>query len=383
MLRFSSDHKPCNDHNVYVLGAGFSFDAGLPLVRNFLQRMRDAIDWLSANKREAEITAVHDVLSFQQRAAAAAYRTTIDVENVEELFSLASSIGDDNLKKSMTTAIAATLDFCRTTTTEKTPRSIAIARGLAKLIPWDPAPDQSGIDTSNLVRFTRPRHDYYAAGMLGLLGQHRPMCRNTFITFNYDLVLEDSIASLGHHVSYGVPRKRLTPAHKLYKPGSPHVEILKLHGSINWVRPGGQGERLTACASYAAVRGMGKLPALIPPTWRKDFSRQFSDVWDAAIVALQQATRVIVIGFSMPETDVHFKYLISAGLQENVSLRKIIFADPTIQPVEDRALRVLRPELKDRGTLLFGKYTAEQLLLNRGGLQLLERPAHESVFWSA
>jgi hypothetical protein len=30
-----------NDHNVYILGAGFSADGGLPLIPNFLTRMQE------------------------------------------------------------------------------------------------------------------------------------------------------------------------------------------------------------------------------------------------------------------------------------------------------------------------------------------------------
>jgi len=31
-----------NDHNVYILGAGFSAGAGLPVIKNFLLRLRDS-----------------------------------------------------------------------------------------------------------------------------------------------------------------------------------------------------------------------------------------------------------------------------------------------------------------------------------------------------
>ena len=35
-----------NDHNVYILGAGFAAEAGLPLIKDFMNRMRDAAAWL-------------------------------------------------------------------------------------------------------------------------------------------------------------------------------------------------------------------------------------------------------------------------------------------------------------------------------------------------
>jgi len=34
-----------NDHNVYILGAGFSWEAGYRLIADFTMKMRDAWEW--------------------------------------------------------------------------------------------------------------------------------------------------------------------------------------------------------------------------------------------------------------------------------------------------------------------------------------------------
>jgi hypothetical protein len=34
------------NHNVYILGAGFSVPGGLPTIANFIDVMRDSIGWL-------------------------------------------------------------------------------------------------------------------------------------------------------------------------------------------------------------------------------------------------------------------------------------------------------------------------------------------------
>jgi hypothetical protein len=107
------------NYNVYILGAGFSRDAGLPLMSDFLTRMRDSIDWLSGKPdREKELRAIEEVFKFRLAAAGTAYRVRIDVENIEELFSLASATGKDPLARNVSTAIAATLDFTRQDTPE-------------------------------------------------------------------------------------------------------------------------------------------------------------------------------------------------------------------------------------------------------------------------
>ena len=107
-------YKPELDHNVYILGAGFSFDGGMPLIINFLERMGDSLDWLGAG-RVRETKAINQVFKFRLSAAAAAYRAKINVENIEELFSLASATGSEEISGYITTAIAATLDFARST----------------------------------------------------------------------------------------------------------------------------------------------------------------------------------------------------------------------------------------------------------------------------
>src|SRR5438270_6443857 len=107
--------KPELDYNVYILGAGFSFDAGLPLVNNFLERMGDCLEFDSLDDRGRN--AIQEVFEFRKKAAAAANRTTLNVENIEELFSLASAIEGGNDSEYIPTAIAATLDAIGRSTT--------------------------------------------------------------------------------------------------------------------------------------------------------------------------------------------------------------------------------------------------------------------------
>jgi hypothetical protein len=112
----SQPGKAHNDHNVYILGAGFAAEAGLPLIKDFMNRMRDAAAWLEEQGgRKRELDAISRVLEFRLKAAAAAHRVPLNVESVEELFSLASASAGADLAEEMAWAIAATLDFARST----------------------------------------------------------------------------------------------------------------------------------------------------------------------------------------------------------------------------------------------------------------------------
>jgi hypothetical protein len=90
-----------NNHNVYILGAGFSVDAGLPTISNFLNQMRDAADWLANEHRDDERAAVERVLEFRHSAAAAGYRVNIDLDNIEDLFSLAAARPGESMSRDM------------------------------------------------------------------------------------------------------------------------------------------------------------------------------------------------------------------------------------------------------------------------------------------
>jgi len=68
------DTEVCTDNNVYILGAGFSAAAGIPVLNNFLYDMRSSVSWLLANNRLDELSAVREVLNFRKRAASAALR---------------------------------------------------------------------------------------------------------------------------------------------------------------------------------------------------------------------------------------------------------------------------------------------------------------------
>lgn len=62
MLTSDPTIKAHNDHNVYILGAG----SRLPLIKDFMNRMRDAATWLGPQAdREREFAAIDRVLRFR------------------------------------------------------------------------------------------------------------------------------------------------------------------------------------------------------------------------------------------------------------------------------------------------------------------------------
>lgn len=384
-----------NDHNVYILGAGFSAEAGLPVIKDFMNRMRDAAAWLEEQGgREQEVQAIERVLEFRLRAAAAAYRVPLNVENVEELFSLASASAGEGLAEDMALAIAATLDYARSTAPPLAEHQ-CFTLGILDVPDWTKPPNwlpppahiQQQVQSGQLKGQWSgcPPYEFYLGVMCGYFNKRGPNRRDTIITFNYDLLIEESLQALAVPFGYGCEVSRDKSAETMVRTDvEAKIQVLKLHGSISWTafsnylfspdeeehhaRPlqlgqaedwelptskGYPGPRVFG--SYSELRAKRLHPLLVPPTWRKDIGVDLSATWQAAVTELRTATRIIMLGYSVPPTDQHFKFLLAAGLQDNISLRKVFFVNPALaepetgKQLKERLFGLLRPEHFNQG----------------------------------
>lgn len=352
------------NHNVYILGAGFSADAGVPLVNEFLYEMRASLNLLREMDRERERKAVVDVLTFRKEAASAALRVDLDVENIEDLFSLAAaSSRADDLEEKVSTAIAATIDCSRRMA--KQPEILATTNNdFANAYKW-----KRKSQGPDLGVYAIPSYDFYAGLLAGDLCKREPFNRNTIITFNYDTVLEEACDRLQIPIWYGLNESSViydgaSTFAKTFSSGT--IPVLKLHGSVNWARPDGEHRVIRVYRTYDDVRAANEEAVLVPPTWRKIFAGALRDVWNNAVQAISEATRIVIIGFSMPPTDIHFKYLLAAGLQENISLRNIHCFNPD-PSVEENLFRIVRPALKNQRIASFHNCYMKDLVIGHTG----------------
>ena len=276
------------------------------------------------------------MLAYRLKATSAGYRVSIELENIEDLFSLAAA-SRDNLSNDIRVAIAATLDYCLNTQRSKKLQSTTLIN--------NDKFHRYSIFTQGYSspQISVPSYEYYIGSLIGWFGSEAVIGKNTFISFNYDTLVEDSLSSLGVDFSYGLKLQNTIvneTASALRLRDDAEIKVLKLHGSINWARTR-QSRKLSLFGSYSDVRTHGLIPEIVPPTWRKIFGEQLNDVWTEALVALESATRIIILGFSMPVTDLHFKYLLAAGLQDNLSLRQIVAVNPDKDAIEQRLSEIL------------------------------------------
>lgn len=327
------------DHNVYILGAGFSKDAGAPLVHDFLDKARELFDDPDSELDAGERELFEQVFKFKHEVAKAREKFRIDLDNIEQLFGLvemSQRLGSDPPAPREATVylIAKTLELAVATSTSRRP----VARmSLA-----------SGYNTQeSFINYVRPQvgggvfeTDIYTHFALMVSGKYDDQTKlasrsSTVITFNYDLVLDDALARAGAKPSYELAAAIFDERNDNERV----VPLLKLHGSTNWaICECGQIHVLSRKATADPVMFRSKdctkcgktglRLLLVPPSWDKsEYSKVMQPVWKCAVEAIKTATRICVIGYSMPEADAFFKFLLALGLAENDRLYKLIVVD--------------------------------------------------------
>jgi NAD-dependent SIR2 family protein deacetylase len=346
------------DRNVFILGAGFSANAGAPLVKDFLDRSRELMDDPSSGLEPFERAHFSEVFRFRREMAQAREKVMIDLDNIEELFGLvemSQRLGDDTRKTRNSTVymIAKTLELAT-----RPP-----GRGRFR-VRFDVRPEFAGkSDSVNRGSVFQPQpgypaplyggdiYDYFASLASGRFDdpETQPARTNTFITFNYDLVLDHALQRLNFQPDYALDPS-LTQVFEL-PDAQQQCLLLKLHGSSNWGVCGNclkevlilqgkvsdsprqfQSRRCSRCSQE------GFQPLLIPPSWDKsEYQAIMTRVWARAVAELKSATRICIIGYSMPQSDLFFRYLLTLALAQNHGLYKLVVVDKRLSPAPPSA----------------------------------------------
>lgn len=160
--------------------------------------------------------------------------------------------------------------------------------------------------------------------------RHRPMKRPPSPGFHYGGITGASAPSLS---PFGRERRGdATP--------SGRVPLLKLHGSLNW---SSQRTKVLVYPDARPAFRRGGTAAIIPPLPEKEIPDWLAPVWAVGEPALAQADEWIVVGYSLPEYDIAVTELLrsaaSSGRVERVTLH-----DPCAEAIAPR-WSSLRPAL--------------------------------------
>jgi hypothetical protein len=195
--------------------------------------------------------------------------------------------------------------------------------------------------------------------------------RATVVTFNYDPLLECMVAtptgilgnpSLQGEVWPGVSWTELSGGLPPWAPGdarwaSQRVEtlrLLKLHGSLNWYWRPGDASGISVArrtlpgyfrspAPYSEEQRRrevpGRSPFVVPPASSKSdyyLNPIIKEMWSQAADRLRTADRVVLIGYSLPPTDVTFSNMLRESLQGRHCDVTVVDFNP--EPVRGRLL---------------------------------------------
>jgi len=173
------------------------------------------------------------------------------------------------------------------------------------------------------------------------LRDERVLNDTLFVSTNYDILIDNALEAeavrpeerkIGTVVDYGLGN--LTHRSSVQDRETRSYPLFKIHGSLNWLFCSVCTELTTTYGTEGVMRLITKPetarcprcatmrdPVIVPPTYYKDLSNVYlSVVWNQASRKLRTASHVIMCGYSLPDADMHIKYLLkSAQINRDIS----------------------------------------------------------------
>ena len=377
------------DRNVFILGAGFSADAGAPLIHDFLDRARELYLDPQAHMNDQERKKFEDVFEFRSRMSKVREKMDIDLDNIEQLFGLVEisiRLGqtERRTRDNMVYLIAKTLEI---TTMQAYKQRSRIGFQLTNPL----------IHSNRFEHFRHRIHledawykadlyDFFACLLTAFFDRedYQRNRNSSVITFNYDMVLDNALLRMGVAPEYRLDKANDTRVG--IEQVTNRIEVLKLHGSTNWAicpscqkhvkivlgRVTDHAEQFIGLACPTCPQ-QELHPLLVPPSWDKsEYAEILRPVWKKAVEELKSATRICIIGYSVPEVDAFFRYLLTLGLSENTKLSSLIAVDydKMSRNPEHRAEDTERPRTTVRQTwkgLLSEIFHERRFIYHSGG----------------
>ncbi|MGB7256983.1 MAG: SIR2 family protein, partial [Pseudolabrys sp.] len=191
---------------------------------------------------------------------------------------------------------------------------------------------------------------------------------DTLATFNYDTIIEESMpissSSWTPREGYGIDvtgvkkgwAKKWFDSHKIEEGTKSEIKLLKLHGSINWRLY--KNNKVTLKARPYAVKGKKGKPdfensAFVPPGWHKRVNRQpYSTIWRKARLEFDRCKTLVIVGYSLPDTDLIARALFLEVARRRASagkfLKELHVADVS-EITQRKIIDVLLPALGPEG----------------------------------
>ena len=359
---------------VFILGAGASSGAGGPLMHNFIDIAQDLYSLGIAELGDSfdDFKTVFESFNHLQGIY---WKSYLNLDNIENLFSLIEFAKRLNKlgtlqPKHIEKLRQATISLIAKTLSRKIYFPLENAN---EMFTYQP-PKQYKMLADNIFNLRKAQ-----------LKDQRIDHKFSFLTFNYDLALD-------YMLNYSNPQIKLYYGLQNEPPTS-SIYLLKLHGSMNWfkcnkcdqikplppkylldtIQRGQQdvgiidysNKRLRSLSGISCSQDgpckLGSTPFIVPPTWEKShYYEEIGNVWLRAGIELEGADNIVVIGYSLPDTDQFFKYLYAIGTLSGKRLRKFIVINPDMNALE-RYHNFLGKSISDRMVTINLKFDGEAI----------------------
>lgn len=334
---------------VLVLGAGASSDAGAPVMASFLDRSESLLHSGVCKDDESDFKLVFRGIHRLQQVYAKASIDTTNLEAVFNAFEMAQLLehlpGLEN--------------------EERSALSSALRRVIVRTI-------EESIEYPFHDGAVHPTDSYWSLATLVANSFKDDRDSVSAITFNYDYAFDYALRFQGIVLNYHldgaiVPDK---------------FSLMKLHGSMNWYRTPDNFIRAFDLSSKYTRSNLepedyitehdvrlkiARLnppesresmdPLIVPPNWDKAGHQfELAHVWAASARNLSEAECIVVIGYSLPDTDQFFRYLYALGTISHVRPKLFLLVDPNASLIQHRFEDMLGPLMKDRFLTVDGTF---------------------------
>lgn len=335
---------------VFILGAGASHECGAPLMGNFLDVASDLLRGKKVPEKSIEFERVFSAIGSLQAVHS---KAQLDLNNIESIFTVLE--------------LGRIIQRVPGLSNEDIPKAIAALKEL--IVKTLEVTLQ--FPTSGPYIGPPKVYEEFASLISHLNKDAFPMQSASVISFNYDIAADLAMYKAG-----------MGPDYIIEKPPScaVPVELMKLHGSLNWATEKGTGtikplhlhnyfqhyraQGLTENSLISVPIGSQLVeyfskyeksqveaePVIVPPSWNKaDYHEALSDVWASAAKNLSQAEQIFIIGYSLPDTDSFFRHLYALGSVGSSPLRRIaVFNPDKTGTIDTRFKKLLGPAAIER-----------------------------------
>lgn len=200
----------------------------------------------------------------------------------------------------------------------------------------------------------------------------------TIISTNWDVLIEEYFQrekidyNLCFNEQYYIDNSRTVK-----KVSSKTVNLIKLHGSINWFKCMNCGtinivdnsacgkflfedsteEHCMKCGETTFDDGLLQ-SQIITPTMIKSINNQlYNNLWSAASNDLREAKRITIIGYTLPLADFELRYLLGRCVPKDIPIDVVLYNTDNPAQTENNTLKDLLPEKRYRDLFFKNKIT--------------------------